>query len=468
MKPSPLSRSLGAPRALARRISRKNRLLIAILGGCALATGTLMATAPQPDPPASEEKSWPVSTVTAQPATLSPELQLYGRVESPHHASLSSALSAQVLAVHVQEGQRVEAGELLLSLDPGEEQLRLQQAEADVQDAQARLAEVETDFGTDQQVLGHMRELYELTSAKAERLKNLNQRQLIATEQMENTLQEVARQGIELARQQALVDKHPQRLASARAAVEHARAALDNQRLNLERTRILAPFDGRISALQASPGDRVTAGSPLLSLYDTGALQVRAALPSASLPTLKQALAEGRSITAWVGDEDIPLALSELAGAVERGRSGVDGLFALPEGGAGLELGRAVALTLALPPVDNAVALPLQSLYNNQRIYVIEDQRLRGIDVQPLGQRIGDRGELQVLVDGGQLPAGASVLATSLPRAATGLRVAPVGSALARRDSGDGAQRPAPLPASGTASATASTDSAAQEAPQQG
>lgn len=423
---------------LLRRFGRKNRLLAAIVAASALAAGTLMATAPRPEAPAVEEKAWPVSAVAPRTATLSPELQLFGRVESPHHSVLGSAIAAEVRTVHAQEGQRVRKGDLLVSLDPREEQLLQDQAEADLADAEARLAALRTDFATERQVLAHMRELYELTSTKAERLKNLNQRQLIATEQMENTLQEVARQGIELARQQSLVDKHPQRLASARSEVERARARADNQRLNLERTEIRAPFDGRVSRLLTAPGDRVGVGSDLVALYDTGALQVRAALPSDRLAPLKQALADGRPVVAYT-DDGTRVVLADLAGAVEQGRSGVDGLFALPDGGAGLELGRAVAMRVLLPPVENLVALPLQSLYNNNRVYVIEQQRLRGIDVTPVGQRVGEAGELEVLVSAAPLPGDASILASSLPRAATGLRVRTVTPDLAATaDSADG------------------------------
>lgn len=446
-------RWLGAPGRLLRRVSRKNRILAGILGVTALATGTLMATAPHPEPPDIEEKAWPVSALAVQPAALAPELRLFGRVESPHHASLSSTIAAQVTTVHVREGQAVNAGQLLVSLDPAEERLRLQQAEANLADARASLATVKTEQVTHQRVLGHMQELFELTSAKADRLKNLNQRQLIATEQMENTLQDVARQGIELARQQALVEQYPQRLARAESVVTKASAALDNQRLNLQRTEIHAPFDGLISGLQASPGDRVSTGQELLTLYDTAALQVRAALPSASLAALKPALHRGLAITAQTTGADMTLQLAELAAAVAPGRSGVDGLFRIPAGATDLELGRAVELRLRLPAVDNVVALSLQSLYNNDRIFVIENGRLRGIEVSPLGQRTNASGDLEVLVSAASLPRDARVLASSLPKAASGLLVRDVAAEVAGNppaaDSGPSADSPAGAPQPG-------------------
>lgn len=417
------------------RPSRKNRLLLMILGSAGLATAALLATAPQPPEPEVEEKAWPVSAVAVETASLSPELMLFGRVESPHHAALRSDGSGDVLSVHVREGDRVSRGQLLVSLDREHARLALEQAEANLADAESALASLQADIRAEQRVLAHMEDLYQLTSTKAQRLKGLNERQLIATEHMENTLQDVARQGIELARQQARVEKHPQRLARAGAAVNRARAQRDDSALRLEDTSVRAPFDGRVSAVTVAPGDRVDPGSPLLSLYDTGALRIRASLPVASIDTIKRALGAGRALSAYVDDSDTALALDALAAAVEAGRSGVDGLFSLPADDNNLELGRAVALRLVLPQVENAVALPVQSLYDNRRIYLIENQRLRAVEVSPVGQRSSADGSLEVLVQAGHLNAGSEVLATSLPRATTGLRVQTVATAVARHES---------------------------------
>ncbi len=415
-----------SPRHWLARIGRKNLLFAAVSGGTVLFAATLMATAPNPEPPQVEEKAWPVSTISATPARLAPELDLFGRTESPHHAELRSAITADVLTVHVREGEWVKKDQLLLSLDNRDEQLSLQRAAATLRDAEAQLNIVKTNHLSDKRVLAHMQELYNLTSAKADRLKSLIDRHLIATEQLENTLQEVARQGIELAQQQAVVDNYAQRKTSAEAAIANARAALDNQHLNLTRTRILAPFEGRVSALPVSPGDRVSSGASLISLYDTGALQIRAALPSQQLDQLKQALARGEPITAQVIGTDTRVELSELAAAVDSGRAGVDGLFRLPAGGAGLELGRAVRLRLTLPAVDQLIALPLLSVYNHNRIFVVDKQRLRGIEVSVRGQRSTPDGGLQVLVSAPSLSTTTQVLASSLPQATSGLLVTDV------------------------------------------
>jgi HlyD family secretion protein len=405
------------------KISRKNRILAALVAACIVSTGTLMATAPQHDPNVVEEKIWPVTHAITDAQTISPQLHLFGRIETPRHARLSAAIAAEVTELHISEGQRVTQGQILISLDRAEEELLLQQREADLADSEAQLQLILRDIETDKEVLQHMKRLHTLTKSKADRLKTLNSKNLIATERLEDTQQEVARQGIELARQQARVDNNPQRVFQAEAAVNRTEARLENQHINLQRADIRAPFDGRISSLLVSPGDRVQTGQSLISLYDSNALQIRVPVPSSSVDTMKTALRDGYTISAEINGQMLKANLAQLASEVDRGKSGVDALFTVTDSDGKLELGRAVEITINMPKLDNVIALPLQSVYDNKRVFLIEDGRLRSVEVSPIGQRINSQGELEVLVRQDPLSSGVAILATNLPKASTGLKV---------------------------------------------
>ena len=420
---SVINKISGAGRRFVAKISRKNRILAGLVAACIVSTGTLMATAPQHDPTVVEEKNWPVSRVITEAQTLSPQLHLFGRVETPRHAKLSAAINAEVIELHITEGQRISRGQLIISLDRAEEQLLLQQREADLEDSNAQLQLVRRDIETDREVLKHMQNLHALTISKADRLKTLNSKNLIATERLEDTLQEVARQGIQLARQQAQVDNNPQRQAQAEAAVARSTARLENQQINLQRADIRAPFDGRISKLLVSPGDRVQQGQILVSMYDSNALQIRVPIPSSAVDTMKKSLRDGFQITAEINGLSLQASFEQLASEIGRGKSGVDALFTVSDQEGSLELGRAVELAITLPAIDDVIALPLQSLYGNKRVYLIEEDRLRSVEVSPIGQRINPRGEMEILVRSDTLQSNVAILASNLPKAATGLKV---------------------------------------------
>ncbi|MCK5878727.1 MAG: efflux RND transporter periplasmic adaptor subunit [Holophagae bacterium] len=73
-----------------------------------------------------------------------------------------------------------------------------------------------------------------------------------------------------------LVAKEPQ-LAAARASLDADRADLKKASLNLERTVLKAPFNGRVSRKSVDIGQYVTPGQPLARLFSTEAAQI--ALP---------------------------------------------------------------------------------------------------------------------------------------------------------------------------------------------
>ncbi len=70
-----------------------------------------------------------------------------------------------------------------------------------------------------------------------------------------------------------LVAKEPQ-LAAARARLEADRADLQKALLNLKRTVLRAPFDGRVSQESVDVGQYVTAGQSLAILYSTEAVEI--------------------------------------------------------------------------------------------------------------------------------------------------------------------------------------------------
>ena len=383
-----------------------------------------MATAPQHDANSVEEKAWPVTTMEVVTDDLSPELRLFGRVETPRHAQLTAAVTATVNRVNVREGELVEQGQILVVLDEADEALRAQQAATDVAEAQATLESTRQQQVVDAEVLQHMRQLYELTVAKRDRLIKLRQQNLVAAEQLEDTRAAVARQAIVLAEQQLKVDSHPQRLAIAEMTLERARAQLEQQELRLSRTLVVAPFRGKVSSVDVSPGSRASEGQVLVSVYDTAALQVRVTIPGSAADSIRHALERGETVEARYGaGMGQQLQLGQLAAKVSNGRAGLDALFRVTGDGDSLELGRALDVTVVLPPLQQVTGIPVQSLYGDNRVYMVVDGRLQGVEVETLGRRRDVSGHLQLLVRADSAALASELLTTSLPQASTGLRV---------------------------------------------
>lgn len=86
-------------------------------------------------------------------------------------------------------------------------------------------------------------------------------------------------------------------------------------------------------------------------------------------------------------------------------------------------LGRVVKLILHLPEEAEVVTVPIQSIYGENRIYLVSDGRLQGITIERLGEATDNEGHFHVLVRAPEISSGTQILTTQLSNAITGLKV---------------------------------------------
>ena len=80
-------------------------------------------------------------------------------------------------------------------------------------------------------------------------------------------------------------------------------------------------------------------------------------------------------------------------------------------------------MTLSLPPVVDVVRVPIQAIYGQDRLFVVEDDRLLAIPVERMGELQDADGQYSVLVRADRLQAGGRVMTSQLTNAITGLKV---------------------------------------------
>ncbi len=142
-----------------------------------------------------------------------------GRFEAVETVDVRARVGGYVQAVHFRDGQMIQKGQLLFTLDPRPAQAALAQARAQVAQMQAQA-----------------------TLARANLARN-------------ETL--LASQAVS----QAEYDASKAALDAAQANLEAANAAVRNAQLNLEFTRVTAPVSGRVSDRRVDPGNLVAGGS---------------------------------------------------------------------------------------------------------------------------------------------------------------------------------------------------------------
>jgi HlyD family secretion protein len=225
----------------------------------------------------------PVRVARVEHQSLASTVSTNGRVEPVQNYEAHSPLATTVKAVHVQQGDQVPVGKLLIELDDVDARARLAAAESGVKTAQANLDAIKQN-GTLEQ-----REAAAADAARFQLDRDQAQRNLDALIKLNSmgsaSQSEVAsaRQQLENAQANVRASEVSARGRYSPADVERARAALADAQANaaaarqvLAQTQIRAPIAGTVYSLDARPTGFVEQGKLLLQLADLSHVRVRA------------------------------------------------------------------------------------------------------------------------------------------------------------------------------------------------
>ncbi len=191
----------------------------------------------------------------------------------------SSRVPGQVLRLLIRDNQEVKAGDVLLEIDPRDYETSLAQARADLAVAHSQLnqskAQVEVSKAKAVQaqaavVAAEAENLratndftrYETVESRAISKTAFDQAQSEAQSAAANLA--AAHSGVEAA--SADVGLSEAGVQTATAAIQQAEARVQQAELNLSYTKIIAPFDGRVTARTVQTGNYVQPGQALLGL----------------------------------------------------------------------------------------------------------------------------------------------------------------------------------------------------------
>ncbi len=287
----------------------------------------------------------PVKVTQAQlvQGTLAPKIFGIGTVEARRSYLVGPTAAGRVSRVLVDQGDRVQAGQLLAEMDP----IDLDERVASAASAQERAA------STAQAAAALVREAAsrsELAAAGARRFGELRQKAFVSQEALD-AKQHEARAA------RAALDSAESQLAAARK--DQARFGADRAGVGKQRAqyRLLSPVDGLISSRDAEPGSTVVAGQSVLRLIDPASLWIRARIDQGRVG----GIALGQPVS--IALRSLPG--QSLQGKVARIEVGSDSVteerivnVAFERAPAGLSNGELAEVTIALPSIEQALFLP--------------------------------------------------------------------------------------------------------------
>jgi len=399
-------------------------LLILLLAASAFAY--MKSTRPERSKPQPREKVWQVETMSAQPQSLSPLLTLYGEVETPSLLRSAAPGAGHIESVLVKPGDRVIKGQKLLVMDGRDFAASNLQARANVADIEAQLSEHELQYQANLRKLEQEKSLLELSKQELQRVQRLKKNNLSSDSALNDAREMLAKQELSLIAIQLAVDSYGSSSKQLKARLSSAQATLRESDLAVTRSEVIAPFDGFVSEVLVSSGDQVKQSEILLSLYAMESLEIRARIPSSYQSEITRALEAQTTLMAkaQLSGDSISLQLSRLAGAATPG--GIDGYFRVLEGFERLRIGNLLKVSLQRPEQKQVIALPYSAIYGNNRIFILQQGRMKAKDVESVGQYDDEAGKSWMLLRNDSIEPGAKVIITHLPNAVDGLKVKPV------------------------------------------
>jgi HlyD family secretion protein len=383
----------------------------------------LKAGKPERLKPELKEKIWLVEVVSVEKRKLSPNLELYGQVESPELLRAAAPGAGIISEVRVQSGTLVKSGDILVKMDSRDFETTVVQAESDINDSKNQIAELKIRHRSNINALETEQLLLELAAEEVQRLVQLIEQNLSADTILSVARSALGRQQLAVYSRQLEVESYPAQMAKLKARHNQKQANLKQARLMIERSTVIAPFEAVVSSAPVSTGDRVATGHILVELYPVDSLEIRAHIPAQYLTRIRQSMAQDIPQFAIIrmDENNLKIELKRLAGEAEP--SGIDAFFDAGSSGHEFRLGALLSLKFGLPAENDVIAAPYQSIYGNSRLYMLKENRLQGIDVDSVGQYIDTDGTPYMLVKSAHINTGDELVVTHLPNAVSGLKV---------------------------------------------
>jgi HlyD family secretion protein len=292
-----------------------------------------------------------VEAVLVERTDLLETLVVSGRVLARSKASLGSPVTGRVEAVLVDEGDQVDAGQLLVRLDERE-------AAAGLAEARAQLERVR---GADR------RAAEELRTQAALRL-SLEERQLarVASLREEGFVSEReeddARKARDLARS-ALASADAAAKAAAEGGVEErsASAAAAAAAARLAQLRVIAPEPGVVLVRSVEPGDVVSPGKVLLVLALERETQLLAQPDEKNLPSLRVGQKARASADAFP-DRSFAAEVISISPGVDVARGTVDVKLRVPDPPEELRTDMTLSVELEVEKKRDVLVVPLEAV----------------------------------------------------------------------------------------------------------
>jgi len=279
-----------------------------------------------------------------------------GTIDACRRSKMSPAMGGQIASLQVKEGDLVQKDQVLIELWNKESKARLKESKARVQAAERSAQQVCI--------------LSDRAQREAKRKTELLQRGLASEEVTETAVSNAESQS-------AACD-------AALTQVEVYQASVEVIEASLERTMLIAPFDGVVAEIEGELGEYVTpspvgvATKPTVDLIDSSCIYISAPIDEIDAPEVVSGMTARITMDAF-GDQEFPATVRRVAPYVldleKQARTvEIEAVFDNPD--QTLLPGYSADIEVIIDRVENVLSIPTQLIMRDNYVYVIDPETM--------------------------------------------------------------------------------------------
>ncbi|MEO0810370.1 MAG: hemolysin D [Pseudomonadota bacterium] len=279
----------------------KSLLAFAIPVGIALAVLVFIISGREP-PRQLElvERKTAVRVLTVKPEALSPRLSGYGQVEPSREWNAVAQVAGPIdyLNPDVRPGAILQAGQEIIRISPVEFEIAKRQAEADLEASNAKLQELKAQMENSKASLEIDERSLKLLQVDLDRKTALLKRGSTSQSVVDEAERALLSQQTRVQELKNSIRLSESQIAAQESQIAATETRVETAKLNIDRTRIVLPYNVRIETVAVEPTQYVGVGTAMVTTYGIDSAEVTASISTdAFAGFLELVFPDGKVIT---------------------------------------------------------------------------------------------------------------------------------------------------------------------------
>ncbi len=342
--------------------------------------------------------------VVVKPSTVSLYYEAVGTIRARTKAALSSKIAGQIKEITVEEGSRVQAGDLLLLIDDREVIEKLKQAKAALASTGKSLDGIQAAINQAEAQKEQAEANFSMAQASYSRYENLSTEKIISNQEFDTikTERQMAKSQLDAAREG--VSRLESQKEGLMMSLARAQSEVKEAEVFKSHARLVAPFAGTIVRKLADVGGFATPGVPLLEIEDPDGFRLEVDVREAEFANQVEL---GREVPVQIdalGDSLIIGKVVEVSPTADSLSRTFRVKIALPEQ-AGINSGM---YGKALCPREErqTILIPKQALIKRgqlEQVFTVDDNQITHLRLVKTGKTFDGGLEILVGLQGGEI-----------------------------------------------------------------